>query len=239
MITVGGVDLATLGFVARSRGPLPMSGRSQTVVSVPGGTPVRTGEQLQPATLRVDGMITAASHSALLTARDQLIAALTGERTIRFSDFADREWVGRLDSASDLSILDPQWVALAANLSLTWSVPDPRARAIDETTRTGSGALVLGTAPSEIRVSVNDVSGATIRVRAGGSSGTILRELVWSGNEGALVVDADGERVTLDGDNAIDGITAASRFPVADPAEGADYIQVPAGATVTYRARWW
>lgn len=238
MITVNGTDLATLGVIARARAPLPLGIRSQHTVTIPGGYPVRTGEEIAAGKLTLDGSLLAADHDTVLTQVDALALLLRGECVIRLSDYPDREWVGYLEDASTLALHDPAWVQHSGALSLEWALPDPRARAQVETVLAGSGALVLGSAPSEIRVEVSGLAAATVRVHAGGSAGTILTELVWAGAAGALVIDTETATISVDGANAIDGMTAASVFPVADPAEGADYIEVPAGATVRYRRRW-
>lgn len=245
MITVNGTPLSTFGFLARTRSPLRMGHHRHTVLSIPGGFPVRAGSLVGPGRISVTGVMRAAAtgvlptdHTTLLANLDALALHLQGENLIRFSDFSDREWVGYLEEGSQLALHDPQWIQRSGQLTLDWVVADPRARAVAETTRTGSGALVLGTAPSPIRVEVTTAT-ATIRVRAGGSAGTIVTELVWNGVSGALVVDGETQTVTRAGVNAIDGITAVSVFPIADPADGADYIGVPAGATVRYRPRWW
>lgn len=238
MIIVNGTDLATLGVIARGRAALPLGIRSPRTVSIPGGYPVRTGEEIAAGKLTIDGALLAADHDAVLANVDALALLLRGECVIRLDDYPDREWVGYLEDASKLALHDPAWVQRSGALSLAWTLPDPRARARVETVRTGSGALVLGSAPSEIRVEATGLTDATVRVRAGGSAGTILTELVWSGAAGALVIDTETATISVDGANAIDGMTAASVFPVADPAEGADYIEVSAGATVRYRRRW-
>lgn len=238
MISVNGTDLASLGFYPRLRSPIAIGGRRHSILEVPGGMPIRAGETISAGRITVDGTLRATDHATLLARLDALALLLQGENSIRFDDFGDREWVGYLEESSRLAIHDPQWIQRTGALSLVWSLPDPRARARTETTRTGSGALVLGSAPSPLRIEVA-AAAVTVRVRAGGASGTILTELVWTGSSGALVIDGETQTVSLDGDNAIDGITAASVFPVADPALGADYVEVPAGATVTYRRRWW
>lgn len=240
MITINGTDLATLGFTAHRRSLPALGGERTQVVPIAGASGgVRTGGTVEPATIRVEGWLRAASHADAALRADQLTALLAGEQRIRLADHPDREWIGWLQDASGLDFLAPQWRARYATVRLEWLLPDPRAVATLETTRTGPGALTLGTAPSELRIEASARAALTVRVRAGGASGRVLRELVWAGPaSGALVVDASTQTVTRGGVNAIDGITAATTFPVADPAEGADYIEVPSGVVVRYRRRW-
>jgi hypothetical protein len=239
MITVNGVALSTLGFLAQRRSEMMLGSRRPEILEIPGGVPIQAGSIIRPRPFFVEGILRGSTHAAVLASLDTLSSILQGESVIRLDDYPDREWVGSPEETSGLSMIAPEWSQRGGRLTLNWILPDPRARAQTETTRSGSGALVLGTAPSDVRVSVAAAASVTVRVRAGGAAGTILRELVWAGTSGAIVVDAATQTVTRNGLNAISGITAASEFPVADPAEGADYIEVPAGATVTYRRRWW
>jgi hypothetical protein len=245
MITVNGVDLTTLGFRPRAREVPRTGGEQTTVVAIPGGVPVRTGGTTQPGRLTVAGIMSVestgdrdADHQTLLEQVDAVAAAVRGQCVIRFSDVLDREWIGWLQPGSGVALLDPKWISRGGTVSLDFVLPDPRARAQTETVLAGSGALVLGTAPSSLRVEVATAGAATVRVRAGGAGGTILRELVWAGAAGALVIDAETGNVSLDGANAIGGVAAGYAFPIADPGEGADYVEVPAGATARYRRRW-
>lgn len=252
MISVNGTDLATLGFVARSRDlPYP-GGEASTVVTIPGAVGgVRLGGEVEPGALVVPGTLTGATHAELLTRRDALAAALRGECVIRLDDYADREWVGWLQRHSIPAPLGPAWRGRALDLTLEWMLPDPTARARTETNVTGlAPALVLGTAPSPLRIQLTNGNTAVITrivvaVRAGAAT---LRTLDWSGSLaklGVWVCDTELHQVTAAGANALDGLTPASEFPVADPAEGATALAITVtgggGHTVqtTYRKRWW
>lgn len=276
MIRVNGVDLRDLGFVARSRSLPRLGGERSIIQQIPGRIGgVRMGGELHDDTLTVEGYISAPSHSMLLDRIERLSALLRGRCVIQFTDYLDvegleitghsydgpdmlfhlasgREWVGYLQQGpSRATPIGPAWVTRYENVTLQWVLPDPTARARTETTRTGSGTLTLGTAPSPLRITIaggtTTLTRAIVRVRAGGSSGAILRELQWDGSMAAgeaLVIDAEMFSVTNAGANAIDGLTAASEFPLASPDAGADYVEVAltggAGSTVTvaYRRRW-
>lgn len=255
MITVNGFDLSTIGFTARGR-RLPHAPTERTAtVPVPGArSAVRMGGVREPGRLSVAGTMVADDHATLLTRLDTLAEQLRGELEVRFSDITDREWVGWLQPGSGPAVVDPPWAARAADVALEILCPDPTARGQSETSASGtSPTLDLGTAPSDLVVTVTNGSSAAItqvilRVRAGGAGGTILRELQWDGSvavNDALVIDAEFMTVENDGANAIDGLTAASDFPVADPEEGADTLTVSisggGGESVetAYRKRWW
>ncbi len=241
MISINGTSLSDLGFTARGRGAFSMGGARHTVLPIPGGIPVHAGTVIQPGRLRVTGTMAATDHATLLEQRDQLIQLLQGDQVIWLTDFDDREWVGKLDEASSLELLDPQWIQRAGAVTLEWVLADPRARRRADLTLAGSGALLLGTAPSEVRVTLT-ASTAIVRVRAGGASGAILTELTWTGSSGSIVIDAEARTITRNGANAIDGMSASSTFPIADPAAGADYLEIPNGGVsriTTYRRRWW
>lgn len=256
MITVGGVDLTTLGFVPLPRDLPRLGGERSVVVPVPGAVGgVHLGGRVEPGRIRVEGTVSATDHSALLARLDQLAAQLRGEQTIRFADVTDREWVGRLvQGPSAAGAIGPAWTTRAHAVTLEWTLPDPTARAQTETVGAGTPqALALGTAPSPLRITVTngataDITQVVVNVRTGGGGGPILRSLVWNGvllQGDALVIDAETFQVTNDGANAIDGLTAASEFPVADPADGADTVNigVTGGGGETresaYRKRWW
>jgi hypothetical protein len=252
VITINGTDLATLGFRARDR-TLPGLGGERTVtLDIPGGIPVRAGGIVQPDRLIVRGDLTGSSHADVLGKRDGIAAALRGECVIRFSDITDREWLGRLQQgASRFDVADPAWAQKGGPLALDFLLPDPRARAQTETTVAGlSPALALGTAPTPLRVTITNgataaITRVVIQVQAGA---TVLRELQWDGSVAlskVLVIDGETFAVTNDGANAIDGLTPASEFPVADPDKAADSVAITVtgggghSASTVYRKRWW
>lgn len=237
---INGTDLSTVGWKPARGRQLPRLGGEQTrAVNIPSGMGgVRLGGDLHPAAMIIPGQVRAATATALRANVDALAALLQGELVVRLPDFPDREWVGRLQQASGLSEVGPDYASTAADVRLEFQLLAPTARARAETSRAGSGTIALGSAPSPIRVEAGSVGALTIRVRAGGSGGTILRELVWAGGGGAVVVDTETFSVTAGGANAIDGLTAASEFPIADPAEGANYLEVSSG-TGFYRKRWY
>lgn len=252
---INGTDLVTLGWKPARGRQVPRFGGEQTQhANIPGGIGgVRLGGDVHAGTMIIPGQLRADTPAALRASADSLAALLRGELVIRLSDFADREWVGWLQQASGLTEIGPDYASTAADVRLEFRLPDPTARAQAETTIPDSGALVLGTAPSPLRVTItNDATAAItqviVRVRAGGAGGTILTELQWDGNlavSNVLVIDAGTFSVTNDGANGIDGLTAASEFPIADPAEGADYVElaITGGPTqsreIAYRPRWW
>lgn len=233
MIIVNGTDLEPLGFILTDRELPSWPSQDVSYVPVPGSTDAAyLGRSFRPQQLRVGGYLRAATHAALRTAADAVAAALRGELVIRFEDLTDREWVGYLDPSS-FREFGPSLIALGGAARLSFSVQGP-ARAQAESSQ-GSGALDLGTAPSPIRVEAG--GSVTVRVRAGGAGGTILRELVWSGGA-AVVIDAETQTVESGGVSAAEFLTPESDFPVADPAEGADYLELSTG-TGYFRRRWW
>lgn len=251
MITVNGTDLSTVGFLPRERTLPGLGGERTAVLDIPGGIPVRGGSLQQSDRLIVRGDLSGSDHSAALNRRDLLAAALRGECVIRFSDIVDREWVGRLQGSSRVDLHDPAWLQKGGPASLEFLLPDPRGRAQVETVVAGlAPGLVLGTAPSSLRINVTNGAAApitrvVIQVLAGAVT---LREMQWDGSlalSKVLIVAAEAFTVSNDGANAIDGLTAASEFPIADPAEAADnlLIAITGGgghsASTSYLKRWW
>lgn len=254
MLIVNGTNLNTIGFTYATRRLPGLGGTRSIVQPVPGRVPVRLGSMQEAAQLQVDGWWKGASHAEVLTRRDSLVALLRGECVIRFDDITDREWVGYLDPQSRDDAVTAAEKATEHSATLVFTLPDPAARAQAQTSTNGtSTALVLGTAESPLRITVTNgatapITRVVVRVRDGGGSGTILRELQWDGSvatNDVLVIDASTMQVTNDGANAINGLTAASEFPIADPAEGADHVTITVtgggGHTVNtaYRRRWW
>jgi hypothetical protein len=75
---------------------------------------------------------------------------------IRLSDYPDREWVGYLQQGpSRASAIGPAWITRAEGVVLQWSIPDPTGRGQVEISQV-PGALALGTAPSPLRVEVQN-----------------------------------------------------------------------------------
>lgn len=158
MITVNGVDLRDLGFVASGRPQLPRLGGERThIQQIPGRYGgVRMGGQVGDDTLSVTGHISAPDHATLLERIDLLTRVLQGRSVIRLSDYPDREWIGYLQQGpSRAAAIGPAWITRAENVVLSWTVPDPTARSQAEIAQV-PGALALGTAPSPLRVEVQN-----------------------------------------------------------------------------------
>lgn len=252
---INGTDLSTVGFTLQGRRLPGIGGERSVIAELPGAVGgTRLGGSVPRGTLGVTGYLKGSSHADLLSKVDALVALLQGDLVIRFADLTDREWVGWAQDTSSLEAIGPAEVTAFESVRLEFALPDPTARAQAETTGTGTSvALELGTAPSPLRLEITNggtaaITQVTVRVRDGGASGTILRELAWSGTlaiNDVLVIDAETFEVTNDGANALAGLTAASEFPVADPDEGADHLTVDitggGGHVVsrTYRKRWY
>ena len=252
MIAVNGVDLGTLGFVAQTRRLSRLAGQASALLEVPGVIGgIVAGGSVGPGRLTVEGVLSAPDRATLIARLDELAAAVRGECVIALSDLPDREWHGVLQRVdAPVSDVAPQWTSRAARVTLDWLLPDPTAVARAETVLAGPTALLtLGTAPSPIAVDVQASAGGPITrivvtVQAGA---TVLRRLQWDGTlapPSAWRLDDESYSVTVDGANAIDGLTADSEFPDADPAEGADRVVVTvtggeAQIIVRYRRRWW
>lgn len=186
MIRVNGVDLRDLGFVARSRSLPRLGGERSIIQQIPGRIGgVRMGGELHDDTLTVEGYISAPSHSMLLDRIERLSALLRGRCVIQFTDYLDvegleitghsydgpdmlfhlasgREWVGYLQQGpSRTTPIGPAWVTRYENVTLQWVLPDPTARARTETVQR-PGALLLGTAPSPLRIEV--ANGETAKI---------------------------------------------------------------------------
>lgn len=164
MITVNGVDLRTLGFVASGRPRLPRLGGEQTIVQrIPGRLGgVRVGGEVQDDTLAIDGWVSAPNHATLLERLDLLTRAVQGRCVIRLSDYPDREWVGYLQQGpSRAAAIGPAWATRTERATLQWVVPNPTGRAQAETVQ-APGALLLGTAPSPLRIDVQNGGAAPI-----------------------------------------------------------------------------
>lgn len=249
---INGTHLSTVGFFpARGRDIPRLGGERTTTAALPGRAAIRTGAAIQPQSLIINGFLRGATHAQLLERVDALATLLQGEVRIQPDDYLAREWVGRLQQASGIEEIGADEITTEAEVRLDFLLADPAATDIAETVA-GPGALVLGSAPSPLRVTItnggtNTLTAAIVRVRAGGAAGAILRELHWTGElpiNQALVIDASRFRVTAAGDNALGGITEASRFPIADPADGADHVTVSltggtgAATEVRYRRRW-
>jgi len=251
MISVNGVDLRDLGFLARTR-RLPGLGGERTATQEIAGTigAIRLGGSGGSGTLRVDGTLTGVDHTTAQDRLDEIAAHLRGPQVIRLSDRPDREWHGILQSGpSQITEITPQWISRGAHLTLEWLLPDPTAIAREPTILGGPDArLTLGTAPSPIAVDVWASYGAPItqivvQVLAGAK---VLRSLTWTGEvplAGLWSLSDEAHEITVDGANAIDGLTPDSEFPDADPFEGADRVTVAttggdAQIIIRYRRRW-
>lgn len=163
MVTVNGIDLRDLGFVARSRTLPRLGGERTTVQQIPGRYGgVRMGGAVHDDTLSVEGTISAPDHAMLLQRIDQLSRVLQGRSVIRLSDMPDREWVGYLQQGpSRASAIGPAWITRAEGVVLQWAIPDPTGRGQTEISQV-PGALLLGTAPSPLRVEVQNGGTAPI-----------------------------------------------------------------------------
>lgn len=253
MIVVNGTDLSTLGVLFRQRSFPSLGGERSALVPIPGRSGgVRMGGSVEPGSLSVEGHWYETDHETARRRLDSLAALLQGENVVRFTDYPDREWVGHFQQAPNRAqFLDPQWISAGGRLTLEWALPDPTARAQAETSVSGAApALALGTAPSALTVQVtNGATAAITRVVVDVRAGTtVLRSLDWSGSlalSATLLIDAGRSQVRIGTANAVQGITSASVFPVADPAAGADNVAVAVtgggghSITTRYRRRWW
>lgn len=254
MIAVNGVDLSTLGVVARRR-RLPRLGGEQTaVVPIPGTTGgVRAGALVQPDTLVVDGALRGDGHAELLTNLDALAALLQGEQVLRLADIVDREWHGYLQQGpGSADPYDPQWVARGAALHLEWGLPDPGAIAQAPTGAAGTGAaldvtLDVGTAPSPVCVQVTNAGIAPItRVLITTYRGnTPVDVLQWDGSvsTGKIWTLSDQSwDVTNDGAGALAGLTAASVYPELGPRANRVVVAITGGPAnrveISHYRRW-
>lgn len=256
-MNINGTDLQTaVGFRengAANRQIPRIHGEATRAVAIPGAIgALRTGATLGAKSMIVPGWIKATDHAALIAAIDDLATYLEGELVIQLDDYSDREWVGRLQDMSNIEEIGPAEVADSATMLLEFLLPNPTARARTDTSLSGSGALTLGNMPSPLIVTITNgatgaITEATINLRAGGAGGTIIRTLTWQGSVAvgdALVIDGETYQVTNGGVNGIDGLTEASEFPIADPREDVDYIELiitgGGGESIdtTYRKRW-
>jgi hypothetical protein len=253
VVIINGTDLTTLGFVAENRGLPRLLGRETRIVRIPGRLGgVRGGGDVPSTRLEVPGNLIRTSHANLLTAIDNLSAALHGECVIRFSDITDREWIGWLSAVSRVGATGIDWIGTVAPVTLVFDLPDPTARAQAATTGTSlSPVLALGNAPSPINVSVQNGAGAAITditVQVLDGSAAVITELIWSGSvpsSGLWELTSDPYfEVAVNDTNAVSGLSPGSRFPIADPAEDAVSLQifVSGGASPavswSYRKRW-
>lgn len=190
----------------------------------------------------------AASHAQLLTFLAALRLVLQGEQAVGLGDQADREWHGYAKGL-DVSFAEADEVAISAAVDVRWHIPDPLAIAVAETILPGTDvALALGNAPAPIRVEIYNSSATPITqvVVTVLRGGVVLQSLTWTGSIAAAtcwIVDDESASVTNAGANAIDGLSAASVFPVADPLDGANRVTVVlTGGTgsvcVRYHKRW-
>jgi phage-related protein len=252
MISVNGIDLGALGFVAQTRRLPRLAGQASTVVDVPGAIgSLVVGGAAGAGRMTVDGTIVAPDRQTLLSRIDELSAALQGTGIIRLSDYPGREWHGIFQRVSaPVEELAPQWTSRAARATLEWLLPDPTAVATVETILAGPTALLkLGTAPSPIAVDVQATYGGPIsKIVVEVLAGTdVLRSLTWTGSlttPSRWRIDDESYAVTVNGANAIGGLSAESTFPEADPAERADRVVVTvtggeAQVVVRYHKRWW
>lgn len=254
MLVVNGTALSDHGFTGTIREVPRLGGERTALVTPPGSlSATRLGATYESGRMSVDGWVKGTSHADLLAKLDAIAALLNNPAGVilGLTDITDREWVGRLQPGGRAGELGPQQASKHARLSLEFALLGP-ARAPADTVMAASGALVLGTAPSPLRIEVTNAPNAPItrvivRIRDGGAGGLVTQELQWDGSvdvSEVLVIDAETFSVTNDGANAIGGLTAASDFPTPDPLSGDDYAEVAitggAGSTfeVTYRRRW-
>ncbi|HYG70193.1 MAG TPA: hypothetical protein VD838_21130 [Anaeromyxobacteraceae bacterium] len=258
MLVVNGTDLggATYGVIGRSRELPRLGGERSVVTDIPGSVfPRRMGGAYVSDRLAFHGYVRGTSHADLQTKLDAIAGVLnalpSSPLSIRPSDVTAREWQGYLQQGGRALEIAPQWLQRIAELSIEFQVLGP-ARDVVELTSTSGGINLLtagiGTAPNPFRITVTNAATSTItrvvvRVRDGGAAGTIKRTLQWDGVVAlsqALVIDSETFSVTNNGANAIGGLTSASEFPIADPREGDDYLEiaVTGGTGRTLQTRW-
>lgn len=253
MVTINGTDLETIGLIASARRLPRFGGENATVPLITGAVGgVRAGGTVPDGRLVIMGHITRDTHALLLTALDSFVAAVQRECVIRFSDITDREWVGHLSANSSIDPTRLDWVGEWAPFTLEFVLPDPSARGQADTELVGTNpTLALGTAPSRLNVEIENGVGAAITavvVRVRDASNANLTELQWTGSIGSgetFVLRTDPAfEITVNDANEIDGRLVGASYPIADPRDGADDVQVvlTGGATptvtTTYRKRW-
>ncbi len=255
MISVDDTDLSTYGLLIESGLPPRFAAEQSTELALPGAFGVvRTGGDVGSAEAVLAGTLVPATrtNAALRAALAAIAPMVRGERAIQFPHLADREWHGVLQAlqtrAEDWKA-QGQWIADASDVTLQFRFHDPLAIARVETVLVGTDVtLALGDAPCPLRIDVQNVGGTSmtqlvVKVYAGAQ---VLQTLTWTGTLAAgktWSLDDEGFTVTNDGANAIDGLSADSPFPYADPAAGASRVTITAtgstvAAVVRYFARW-
>lgn len=257
MMIVNGTDLSAHGFVLDAdRLRVPRLGGERTAVSriARARRGVRTGGAHEPGVISAEGLVVGADELAVVASMDVITSLLQDECVIAFPHLGTRQWVAWLQSSSvaeDAGVRDP-----SIRLRMEFACPDPAARApLDTVQVIGNGnpaaALDLGSAESPQRVAITNAAGAgsiidQVTIQVATTAG-VLSTLVWTGAVApgaALVVDGSRFTVTNAGANAIDGLSAASVFPTAEPLrpEGRGlYVYARGGTPIistTYRKAW-
>lgn len=237
----------------------PPRGGGETSIIVPlaraaGG--VRIGGSEGSRELRADGHMVAATPAELQSNIAALTALLQGDRAYQIGRFPDREWVGRFQARDDaIKEVGPPDIATAALLNLEVALPMPHAIARAETISPvvgGTAPLVLGDAPTPLRVDVRNVGNTAITqivVTVATLTGAVLRSLSWVSASGVLPgkvwsVSDESHAITNDGVSAMGGLAAGYEYPWAVASEGAGYVFVTtsagstAAAVVRYFRRW-
>lgn len=179
-------------------------------------------------TVNVTAVLEASSHTALITALDELKSRIAaGLLTVYFSDDSTRsiQGYGSVDVPEEY---DAAWVQLFLPVTIVLECLDPRWIATSLTTVTGSDSpLPIGTArtPPVIQITGNTGSPLTNpHVDYRNYAGTVLWHFTWTGTlSGAqtLVVDCGAFTVKIGSTNEIEHFSGD--FFDLDPADG-DYF---------------
>lgn len=261
-MVVGGVDLATFGFGVRSRDFPRFGGEVTRERKIPGriGT-IRIGGDIPSRTLRVVGLVKGADHADMIANIEALSAAIQGEQSVRFWDYPDREWLGRLQMSGSSIPIGHGKVNRVEEVALEWLLVDPRARARTPTTiSSGSiadagewyGSVDLGTAPSDmiVTITIGTTPATWVGIRTRRDTYTQVEAFEWAGSvlgAGSQLILDTAERTvrTGGGVNLIGGMQPSSTFPALDPALGIDTVSVDliggddSTIQVEYRKRYW
>jgi phage-related protein len=246
MLYADDYDLGNLGLVLEH----PVGHRSPVTVDHPtAAVPGRIDElalstrgTVRARQLELAGSVVADTVSSLISRTTEIHRRLHGADgrsvRLRFGDASDREYVARF-LGGPVDPEAPDLVQLIHRVRYRFVCPDPRARAVTESSHALGVAAALGDAPTPwiITVTVSS-SPATIELRD--SSDDVVHSMTLTGT-GDWVIDSARQTVMKDGVSAVASVGTPFFDPFDPIAHGlTPKLSVTGGTgSYAYRKGWW